>query len=153
MDEADLEETKAILNEIPGGRALLAWLDDRPAFGDAEILELRLVRKGHSVLRISHVVSDSGTHSRASRRHAVITFVLTDMMDVSLEGFGVQNVIGGMTLRRTPQRPVHNSLVGIGLAIGSVEMKIAPCAGAFGLIRCTISEIKMTSVADYQRAN
>jgi hypothetical protein len=38
MEDHALEETIAILNEIPGGRDVIAWFGGRPEFGDAELL-------------------------------------------------------------------------------------------------------------------
>jgi hypothetical protein len=46
-----LEHTIEILDEIPGGAEVIEWFEGQPHFGDGEVLELRLVRKGPSVLR------------------------------------------------------------------------------------------------------
>jgi hypothetical protein len=60
MDDESLQETISVLNEIPGGHEVVAWFDGWPEFGDAEILELRLVRKGPSCLRLSAMTSQDG---------------------------------------------------------------------------------------------
>ncbi len=75
------------------------------------------------------------------------------MIDVHLDGFSRQNVIGGLRLRRGQDREVHPSLLGQGLVLGEVEIELVPCAGAFGSIRCTIAKIAISPVEDYQKAD
>jgi hypothetical protein len=150
-----LEHTIAVLDEIPGGAEVIEWFGGRPSFRDAEVLDLRLAREGPSVLRVSARSSDRHGGAGPARKDAIFTFVLRDMIDVHLDGFGHQNVIGGLALRRNPVEveEVHRSLVGIGLVLGDHEIALAPCAGAFGIIRCTIESISMTAVNDYQQAD
>jgi hypothetical protein len=38
-------------------------------------------------------------------RHAIVTFTLSGVMDLQLVGFSIQNVVGGLVLRRAPDRP------------------------------------------------
>jgi hypothetical protein len=73
----------------------------------------------------------------------IVTFTLHDMIDVALEGFGGQNVIGGLTIRRASERPIHKSLVGIGLSRPDHILELEPCAGAFGRIWATVASISM----------
>jgi len=153
MQDESLEETISILNEIPGGREVVAWFGGRPDFGDAEVVELRLVRKGLSRLRMAAVVSEGGKHKGPPFKHAVLDFSLRDMIDVHLDGFSHQNVVGGLILRRAQDRAMHPSLSGHGLVPGEVEIELAPCAGAFGTIRCTVAKIAITPVEDYQEAD
>jgi hypothetical protein len=80
---------------------------------------------------------------RRGERHRV---VLGDL-------FSRQNVIGGLTLQRSTDQPVHPSLLGIGLVRGEVEIELWPCAGAHRMIRCTIDKIVITPVTDYQAAD
>jgi hypothetical protein len=75
------------------------------------------------------------------------------MIDLHIEGFSRQNVIGGLNLRRARDQSVHRSLIGIGLARGEVEIELEPCAGAFGFIRCAIEKIAITPVEDFQQAD
>jgi hypothetical protein len=152
MEDERLEETVSILNGIPGGREVIAWFGGRPEFGDAEVIELRLVRKGSSRLRLAATFSAGGKYQGPPFKHAVFDFSLHDMMDVHLDGFSRQNVIGGLRLRRARDRSTHPSLLGYGLAPGEVEIELAPCAGAFGSIRCTIGKIAISPVEDYQKA-
>jgi Immunity protein 50 len=148
-----LEETISILKEIPGGSEVIEWFGGWPEFGDAEVLELRLVRRGPSSLRLAAEVSAAGKHRGPPFKHAVFDFTLRDMIDVYLDGFSHQNVIGGLTLRRTKDQTVHRSLYGIGLVRGEVEIELEPCAGALGIIRCTIDNISIVPVENYQEAD
>jgi hypothetical protein len=153
MDHTDFDETISILRETTGGPDVIAWFHGHPAFGDAEVLELRLVRTGKSILRLAAMASKKGLRAGPPFKHAVFEFSLRDMIDVHVDGFSHRNVIGGLTLRRTQDQAVHRSLYGIGLVRGEVEMELEPCAGALGIIRCTIESIGITEVEDYQKAD
>ncbi len=153
MEDEALEETLSILKDISGGAEVIEWFNGWPEFGDAEVLELRLVRQGASLLRLAAEASEAGKYQGAPFKHAVFQFVLRDMIDVHLDGFGRQNVIGGLTLRRATKQTLHPSLLGIGLVPGEVELQLEPCAGSFGWIRCTIEKVTITPVADYQKAD
>jgi hypothetical protein len=152
MPSSALEETVSILNGVTGGAEAVAWFHGRPTFGDAEVLELRLSRRGGSVLRLAAMISRAGAQAGPPFKHAIFEFAMSDMIDVRLEGFGPQNVIGGLTLWRNQDRAVHPSLIGIGLAPGAAEIEFTPCAGAFGSIRCTIESIRIIPVDDYQQS-
>ena len=142
-----LQETIALLKTIPGGPEAVAWFNGWPEFGDAEVVELRLARRGPSLLRIFAMASEGGKVGPPFKE-AIFDFTLRDMVDVNLEGFGRQNVIGGLALQRSTDQPVHPSLVGIGLARGEVEIELWTCAGAHGMIRCTIDKIVITPLTD-----
>lgn len=153
MEQETLQETISILNEVPGGPDVIAWFGGWPEFGDAEVLDLQLVRKGSSSLRVAAMACEGGKYKGPPFKHAVFKFTLRDMIDVHLDGFGHQNVIGRLKLRRTQDHAVHPSLLGIGLVRGEVEIELEPCAGAFGIIRCTIEKIEIAPVEDYQEAD
>ena len=146
------DETLDILKEVAGGLELIAWFDGEPTFCDAEVLELRLLRKGKSVLRLAAVASQNGPRRGPPFKHAVLDFTLSDMIDVRLEGFGDQNIIGGLVLRRVAEDAVDPSLYGLGPIRGEVEIELAPRAGAFGTIRCAIEKVELTSVHDFEAA-
>jgi hypothetical protein len=154
MEEYDLiEETVSILKEIPGGREVIEWFDGWPSFGDGEVLEIRLVRKGPSYFRIAALASEAGKRKGPPYKHAVFNFTLRDMVDLCLDGFAHQNVIGQLNLRRAQDQAVHSSLQGIGLVCGEVEIELEPCAGPIGTIRCNIEKITITPADDYQEAD
>ena len=136
--EPIIDDTASILAEIPGGPELLDWFGGSPNFGDAEVMSLNLNREGPSILRMA-VMKWVGTEFET----IVVVLTLRDMIDVALEGFSHQNVVGGLTLKRGPELPVHPSLVGIGLCLPDHILELEPCAGAFGRIRATIDNIAM----------
>ena len=137
MDDPQMQETAAILKTIPGGSALLDWFRGPPQFGDAEVVELRLDRAGASLLRLALAGWDG-------RPSVTCTFHLKDMIDVTLEGFSHQNVIGGLYLRHAVKGDVHPTLRGIGLIYADHEIELEPLAGAFGTIRATIENVTLS---------
>ncbi len=98
-----------IYDQIPGGQALLDWFGYVPSFHDAEIVGLDLRRTGRACC--ASTISSRHTSPSTSKaapivfeKHAVVTFALEDIMDLQLNGFSHQNVIGGLTLRRATDR-------------------------------------------------
>jgi hypothetical protein len=133
------DETTNILQSLPGGPQVLSWFGGRANFGDAEVLNLTLARSGPSLLQIlAFALQPRETHRL---KKAVVTFMLTNMIDVAIEGFAHQNVIGGLDLRRAPKKQAHPSLFGIGITDAQHEIELTPCAGAFGTIRATITGV------------
>jgi hypothetical protein len=128
----------AIYNAVAGGADLVCWFGQVPTFHDAEILKLLLCRKGQSVLRV-HGWINTGIvgHDRhyILDRHAIVTFTLTEVMDVQLVGFSVQNVISGLILRRAPDRPERRGYLALDPLPQDIEIELEPCYGLSGLIR------------------
>jgi hypothetical protein len=135
------DETANILQSLPGGPQVLSWFGGRANFGDAEVLNLNLTRSGPSLLRILVFALQPGETHRLKKAVVTFTLSLSNMIDVAIEGFAHQNVIGGLELRHAPNKPKHPSLFGIGITDGQHEIGLAPCAGAFGTIRATITGI------------
>lgn len=126
-----------IYPEVPGGPEVVRYFGRLPSFGDAEILGLHLDRDGPSTLLVhSWVVDHDGLDSaRPLERHAVVTFTLRGVMDLRLEGFSVQNVIGGLILRRAPDRPERRDYLALDPAPDDIEIELESCYGLYGLIR------------------
>lgn len=126
-----------IYHTVPGGSDLLAWFGQVPSFHDAEILSLYLCRRGQSTLRvhgwIMGKVGDDGY--LVLDRHAVVTFMIEGVMDLQLDGFSHQNVIGGLTLRRAPDRADRRPFLTLTPLPEDIEIQIEPCFGMGGLIR------------------
>jgi hypothetical protein len=79
-----------IYDEVPGGADLVRWFGQVPTFHDGEILSLHLRRKGQSVLRLHRWINTDKVRQDGyivSDRHAIVTFALTDVMDLQLDGF------------------------------------------------------------------
>ena len=140
------DETASILASIPGGIELLNWFQGNPNFGDAEVLSLSLNRDGPSTLCV-------GVYKpvESSYEAVIVTITLCDMIDVELEGFSYQNVIGSLTISRATERQVHKNLLGIGLTLPDHLLVLEPCAGAFGRIYATVSKISFESSATSMR--
>lgn len=147
MDDADTQMTTSIVSQIPGGQQLIDWFHGYLEFGDAEVVELRLVRGEPSVLRIWQSISQRGRSSGAPFKAAQISFTVRDVFEVAIQGFSHQNVIGGLKIRTAPPVEVHPSLMGVGVNLPDHEIELEPCAGAFGIIRATIEAIAIEPTA------
>lgn len=123
---------------VPGGPELIRHFGRVPSFHDGEILGLHLDRDGPSTLRVHGWVTthhDGPDGALALERHAVVTFTLRGVMDLRLEGFSAQNVIGGLILRRAPDRSERRGYLDIDPAPDDIEIELEPCYGLCGLIR------------------
>lgn len=132
------EKAMTIYDAVPGGAELVRWFGREPSFHDAEILSLHLRRKGWSVLRLhgwinTGAVGPDGYY--VLDRHATVTFNLDGVMDLQLDGFSVQNVIGGLILRRAPDRPERRGYLALEPLPQDMEIELEPCYGLDGLIR------------------
>jgi len=128
----------SIYDAVSGGADLVRWFGQVPSFHDAEILSLDLRRKGQSVLRL-HGWINTGKAGQdgyfALDRHAIVTFTISGIMDLQLDGFSIQNVIGGLVLRRAPDRPERRGYLALDPLPQDVEIELEPCYGLDGLIR------------------
>jgi hypothetical protein len=70
-----------------------------------------------------------------SDRHAIVTFTLSGIMDLRLDGFSIQNVIGGLVLRRAPERPERRGYLALDPLPQDIEIELEPCYGLDGFIR------------------
>ncbi len=91
------------LKSIKGAQELYNWFGFWPSFHDAEVVRLHLNRKGPSYLaahtwEMTERVDSKGYYELA--KHAVVQFVLEDLLTLSLEGFSGQNVIFGLSIER-----------------------------------------------------
>jgi hypothetical protein len=126
-----------IYDEVAGGADLVRWFGQVPTFHDGEILSLHLRRKGQSVLRLHGWINTGAVGQNGYYvldRHAVVSFTLTEVMDLQLDGFSIQNVISGLVLRRAPDRPDRRGHLGHPLP-QDIEIELEPCYGLSGLIR------------------
>ena len=141
-----MNSTIQILKEIEGGPAFLNWMGlnyaGRLSFGDSEVVELTLNRSGSSTLKL--LVSQL---SGNSRKMAYLYLFLSDMIDVSIEGFLNQNVISELEIKRAEPDYVHPSLIGYGAVTPDHLILLEPCAGAFGSIKATIERIELLEIS------
>ena len=133
-------ETVGILQELPGGPELLDWFGGAPSFHDSEVISLCLDRHGTPWLRVA-ACKPAGKDQWDT---IVVTMTLKDQVDLSIQGFSHQNVIGGLAIRSSrDDNPVHQSLLGVGITPPAHEIELEPCAGSFGVIRATVSSISL----------
>lgn len=127
-----------MLRETPGGDRVVAWLNAFPghrnSFGDFEVVSINLRRGGKSTIEV-------GLEGQPT-----FVFHFDDWLDVSLEGFGYQNVLGGLVLRPAEPRDVRLWELGLGYEHPSVEMVLEPCYGANGVIRGRLLRVEMIDV-------
>jgi hypothetical protein len=127
-----------IYDAVPGGADLVRWFGRVPDFHDAEILSLDLRRKGQSILRV-HGWINTGSVGQGGYfvldRHAIVTFTLTGVMDLQLDGFSVQNVISELALQRATDRPERRGHLALDPLQQDIEIELRPCYGLDGLIR------------------
>ncbi|MEE7476671.1 hypothetical protein [Methylobacterium hispanicum] len=132
------EQDEAIYRKVPGGAELLRWFGRVPSFHDAEILSLDLRRKGQSTLRLHGWITTDKVGEGGFlvlERKAIVSFALDGIMDLQLDGFSKQNVIGGLILRRAPDRPERRGYLALDPLPGDIEIELEPCYGLDGLIR------------------
>ncbi len=140
-----MPETEKIIGEIAGGPEFLKWIGlnyaGESTFGDSEVVEFSMKRSGSSILTLwVEQLSSRGA------KKAWVHFYLKDMIDVSIEGFLHQNVIGGLEIKRAELGYVHPSLLGYGAISPDHHIILEPCAGAFGSIKATIERIEFQEI-------
>ena len=92
------------VEQIQGAGDLHDWFGYWPSFHDAEIIGLHLNREGSSSLRVhtwemTKELDAKGYYVLA--KHVVVEFLLEKVTDLSLNGFGHQNVIFGLGVQKT----------------------------------------------------
>ena len=90
--------------EVQGAADLHEWFGYWPSFHDAEIIGLHLNREGSSSLRVhtwemTKELDAKGYYVLA--KHVIVEFLLEEITDLSLNGFGHQNVIFGLGVQKT----------------------------------------------------
>jgi hypothetical protein len=139
-----MTEAERILAGIQGGPELLEWFGGRLNFGDAEVVELQLVRHLPCML-----VIDVPQLAGEERKYARVTFHLENVADIRLKGWSQQNVIDGLDIRKAPEIKWDQSLIGTGISEPDHMIEIAPLAGAFGKIVATISRVEFKSIPSW----
>jgi hypothetical protein len=132
------DQDAAIYHEVQGGAELLSWFGRVPSFHDAEILSLHLRRKGQSVLRVHGWINTGEVGADGFYvldRDAIVTFLFDEIMDLQLDGFSSQNVIGELILRRAPDRPERRHYLALDPLPQDIEIELRPCYGLDGRIR------------------
>ncbi len=132
---------EAALRAMPGGPALIEWFGFIPWFHDDEIERLELSDKGASRLVVRSNVYSDLISARACR----VTLTFSDIVDIQLEHFYRQNVIGALRFRRAV--PHDGPVYGRMPEGGDIEMVIESILGLGGTIRCAEVAISLEEIA------
>ena len=138
IESASANTLEKVYRNIDGGPELLDWFGRVPSFHDAEILSLSLDRKGQSSLRIhawntTQNVGDDGY--LVLEKHALVTFHIDEIIDLQLDGFSKQNVIGGLEIAFGPPNPERKAYYAQDVKT-AYELSLEPCYGMDGTICC-----------------
>ncbi len=112
-----------IIDNIPGAKAFIDWFGSWPSFHDAEVIELHLSRSESSWIKIhtwkrTEKVDAEGFF--VSDKNAIVTFEMSDVEDLELNGFSGQNVISKLEIL-----PIEESF----------ELELSHCYGVSGRIK------------------
>jgi hypothetical protein len=138
LAEIERDHDMPIYDGVPGGQELLRWFGLVPSFHDAEVLGFYLNRNGPSVLRLHWWITTNRTRADGYfmlEKHTLVTFTLQGIMDLQLENFSAQNVIGGLNLRRATDRPDRRNHLTLDPLPQDIEIELEPCYGLCGFIR------------------
>ena len=117
-----------------------------PTFHDAEVVGLDLRRQAPSRLSVYCWRGLNQTDERGHficDRHAVVTFVMTDIIHIQLEGFGPQNVLSELVVRRALDRPESQNHYVMNPSSEDYELELGPCYGLSGYIRCRAVSVEI----------
>lgn len=128
--ERERAQTAALLKEIPGGDAVLTFLNGWASFHDAEIVSLTLDHISGSKLMLA--VTDG-------ERWATFAFSLKPWINVDLRDFGHQNVINRLVISRPAGRRDEDSDTA---SPSDFELLFGQCYGAYGSIKAGIEKIE-----------
>lgn len=137
----------AIYRGLKGGAELISWFGHCPTFHDAEIVSLDLRRREPSRLsvhgwNIMSTLDHDGYY--VLDRHAVVTFVLEEILDLELRGFSAQNVISELTIARAPIRPERQKDYTLDASPDDYELLLEDCYGLAGRFSCRRISIELT---------
>ncbi len=116
---------------IPGGEALVAYFGHVPFFHDGEITQVVLNRRSASTVSIH----TWGMDTIDPIKHAVVTLLIDDIIDLELENFSPQNVIGDLIIRPLPERDNRRDYYPRSQVEGDVEIVFVPIFGLSGVVR------------------
>lgn len=118
----------AIFASLLGAESLIKQFGRVPSFHDGEVETIHLVKSGPS-----HIKIRTGFPDIFGPGHVYVSLMISNVLDVELEGFSAQNVIQELWLRPAMTRPEH---LGKGVAVedGDLEIELEPIFGIGGTI-------------------
>lgn len=118
------EASARLFRRLPGADAFLAGHDHVPTFHDGEIEEVWLSKKGPGSLSISIFWPDPFGAERI-----LVTFSVANILDVRLEGFSAQNVVGELWLSPATAVPGFYDV-----EPGDLRLDMEPLFGLSGMV-------------------
>jgi hypothetical protein len=94
------------LASIPGANEVIAWFGYWPSFHDAEVTLIELARSDPSRVDVHAFESTEEINAKGqyvSRNHAVVSFLVGGIQELTLTGFNHQNVLSGLRLARVEE--------------------------------------------------
>lgn len=104
---------KGVVPDIPGVEEVLRYFGEWPSFHDAEVVCFELHRSRPSVMRVHTFLSPN-------EKHAVVSFIMGEVVGMNMNGFNHQNVIFDLHIEKRPS--------------GEYEITLDPCYGLAGHI-------------------
>ena len=109
---------------LNGFDAVVRWFGRWPSFHDAEIVSLRLMREGESLLRV---------YPYYPEKPAAVDFVLEGVTDLELYDFSSQNVISSLDLEAVIDQTKEKA----------IRLKLGACYGLAGHIDARRVRVKL----------
>jgi hypothetical protein len=115
--------------DIPGAADVIAWFGYWPTFHDGEVLSVTLDRRNPSRVVVHAFESTPEVDSRGhyvSAKHAIVTFILSEVTNTRIEQFNHQNVLNGLFVKRTPAgyQLVLEGIHGLDGTIDAARMRV-----------------------------
>jgi hypothetical protein len=122
-------------SRIPGASDFVAWFGYWPSFHDAEVTSIELVRSGASRVTVHVFEATDEVNAKGQyvcRRHAVVSFFVNGIRELTLTAFNQQNVLSGLQLDSVEQgyRLTLEGCYGVDGLITAESVRIEFAAGA-----------------------
>jgi hypothetical protein len=142
------------LSSLPGGSALITRCEDNVSFHDAEVQSIHLPVHEPCVLRVLNWPLEASIKAGRGVRPFVATLVMTDVMDLELDGFSArQNVLFTLMFRRSAGREDRREWFTLKPLPDDIEIELDPSVGIGGYIRCRELSITYEDIDEDDSAN
>jgi hypothetical protein len=128
---ADYELHSDTFAGLKGADSLIEQYGNVPDFHDSEVQDLHLSLKFASTVRISNLFPDI-----YSRGRIFVTLTIDEILDIDLDGFSPQNVLGGLRVRPVTSRPDRERFYPRKRTDGDLEIELDAIYGIGGVIVC-----------------
>ncbi len=122
MTDAELIAT------VPGAQAVVDLYGQWPDFHDAEVLSIELHREGVSRIPVHVFATSSEADAQGHyhyEKHAVVTFLIEEIVESAIAYFNHQNVLFGLDVRRAEEGLLLRLQASYGVEAVFIAKKIA----------------------------